>query len=229
MTVLALVAARGGSKGIPRKNIRQIAGKPLIAWTIEAALAAGKVDRVVVSTDDAEIAAVAKSAGADVPFMRPEELAGDNASGIAPVLHAIEMLPEFNAVLLLQPTSPLRNSSDIDAMIGLAFQKNANSVVSMCEVEDHPYWTYAIGEGGLLHRPDGLPDAPRRQDLPARYVLNGAMYYAKAEWLRQSHRLVSEETLGYVMPPERSIDIDGLFDWRVAEIMLSNPTTLEVP
>ena len=112
---LALIPARGGSKGIPRKNIRLIAGKPLIAWTIEAALRSSLLDAVMVTTDDPEIAEVASRAGAQVPFLRPAALAQDDTPGIAPVLHALDMLPGYDAVLLLQPTSPLRNTADIDA------------------------------------------------------------------------------------------------------------------
>ena len=226
LTVVGLITARGGSKGIPRKNIRELGGKPLIAWTIEAALACGGLSRVVVSTDDADIAVVAKAAGAEIPFMRPAHLAEDETPGIAPVLHAMDMLPEAEAILLLQPTSPLRSSADISGLLSMASEKKADSIVSVCTVEDHPFWTYAINDALQLHRPDGLPHVPRRQDLPPRYVLNGAMYFAKADWLRCSGQLICDKTLGYVMPAERSIDIDSLFDWEIAEHLMSSDTCL---
>ena len=124
MKVLGLIPARGKSKGIPRKNIKNLCGKPLIAWTIEESLKSKKLDNVVVSTDDEEIADIAQKYGADVPFMRPAELAGDSTSGIDTVLHAIDELPDFDSVLLLQPTSPLRTSTDIDSIINFAFSKN---------------------------------------------------------------------------------------------------------
>lgn len=222
MKTFAVIPARGGSKGLPRKNILPIAGKPLIAWTIEAALACKRIDRVIVSTDDFEIATIAKQVGAEVPFMRPADLASDDAPGIAPLLHAIDMLPRYHTVLLLQPTSPLRDTCDIEAVLDLSNGQNVFSAVSVCEVEDHPFWTYAIDNGGRLQRADGLPEASRRQDLPPRFVLNGAIYCANIEWLRKGHRLVDTETLAYVMPAERSVDIDSPFDWRFAEMMLKD-------
>ena len=219
MTVLAVIPARGGSKGIPRKNIRLLAGRPLIVWTIDAARAAPGIDRIVVSTDDAEIADVARAAGADVPFMRPEALAQDTTPGLDPVLHALAEVPGHATVVLLQPTSPLRTAADIGACLALAAR--APSVVSLREARDHPWLTYAPGEGGHL-RPlhDGPPPA-RRQDLPVALALNGAVYVADVAWLTHGRRFVGPETLGHVMPPERSVDIDTPFDWTVAEALLA--------
>lgn len=221
---MALIPARGGSKGIPRKNIRRIAGKPLIAWTIEAALRSNKLDAVVVSTDDAEIAAVARQAGATVPFLRPAVLAQDGTPGIDPVLHALATLPGFGAVLLLQPTSPLRSTADIDACLQLALDRQAVSVVSVSEPDTHPYWTYRLGDDLTLRRFVDAPPVSRRQDLPAVFALNGAMYYAQTDWLLQGKRLVAAETLAFVMPPERSVDIDTPLDWRFAELLLKEST-----
>lgn len=220
MTILGLIPARGGSKGIPRKNIKLMAGKPLIVWTIEAAMRCRRLDAVVVSTDDDEIAAVARHAGAQVPFMRPAALAMDTTPGLDPVLHALDSLPGHDAVLLLQPTSPLRSASDIDACLDMALSRDAPSVVSVCQVDSHPLWVFRMdGNDGLQRY---LSDAPpaRRQDLPSAYALNGAMYYARTAWLREHRAFVGPGTLGLAMPPERSVDVDTAFDWRVAEMLL---------
>jgi CMP-N,N'-diacetyllegionaminic acid synthase len=220
VTTFALIPARGGSKGIPRKNIRMIAGKPLIAWTIEAALASDGLDAVIVSTEDEEIAAVSRAAGAEVPFLRPVELAADETPGVDPVLHAIDMLPDHDAVLLLQATSPLRTTADIDGLLALAERTVAPAIVSVCEPEDHPNWMYRMEEGGLLRPAIPAAEIKRRQDLPTLYSLNGAMYFARTEWLRARRSFLGPETLGYPMAPERSIDIDGPLDWRIAEMLL---------
>ena len=167
MKTLGLITARGGSKGIPRKNVRMLAGKPLIAWTIEAALHAGVLDAVVVSTDDEEIAAVAREAGAEVPFIRPPELAKDSTPGLDPVLHALDALPSYDAVLLLQPTSPLRSPDDIRACLRLAAESVAASVVSVCEPQAHPFWTYRLLEDGRLQPMFEGATATRRPTRPS--------------------------------------------------------------
>lgn len=220
LKVVGLIPARGGSKGIPQKNIKLIAGKPLIVWTIEAALRSTLLDAVVVSTDDPEIAKIAHQAGALVPFMRPAELAQDTTPGLAPVLHALDQLPQYGSVLLLQPTSPLRTTDDIDACLGLAAQQHVQSVVSVCEAETHPYWTYRLGEHQTLEPFVSTAPVARRQDLPKIFELNGALYFADAKWLRLNNSFVSAETLGYVMTKSRSIDIDTPLDWKFAELLL---------
>lgn len=217
---LGLIPARGGSKGIPRKNIRPIAGKPLIAWTIEAALRSPALDAVVVSTDDPETAEAAISAGAEVPFMRPADLAQDHTPGIDPVLHALAELPEFDAVLLMQPTSPLRSTADIDDCLDLAWTRGASSVVSVSEPDTHPFWTYQLSGDQTLKRLIDAPPVMRRQQLPSVYALNGAIYYARAEWLMTNRTFVAAETLAFVMPRARSVDIDTLLDWQIAEMLL---------
>ena len=218
---LALIPARGGSKGIPRKNIRSIAGKPLIAWTIEAARAAEGIERVVVSTEDEEIAEVAREWGAESPFMRPAELASDEAPGIAPVLHAVEQLPGHDDLVLLQATSPLRTAAQIDALLAFARESGASSVVSVREVDDHPAWMFYRDANGGLDRYDTTADAARRQDLSELFTLNGAMYWNTAARLRETETLVDEDTLGFVMDTESSVDIDTMLDWRIAELLLS--------
>lgn len=219
--VLALIPARGQSKGLPRKNIRPLGGKPLIVWTIEAALAASGIDAVVVSTEDEEIADIARAAGAQVPFLRPADIAGDHTPSIAAVMHAVELLPEYGRLLLLQPTSPLRTAQDIEGLFRMADETGAPSIVSVCPVEEHPAWMYRRSEHGVLQSFIDGPVAARRQDLPSLYVLNGAMYLAQREWLLSGGALLGPETLGYVMPAERSIDIDTISDWRLAEMALA--------
>lgn len=221
--ILALIPARGGSKGIPRKNVRPIAGKPLIAWTIEAALACEALAAVVVSTEDEEIAEVARAAGAETPFRRPAALATDETPGIGPVQHALQALPHFDAVLLLQPTSPLRTAGDIDGLLQMVKAAGATSAVSVCEVGDHPAWMFSRSGDGRLHPFLSDPRPARRQDMEALVTLNGAMYYADRDQVLVRERLVAEDSLGYVMPVERSIDIDTPFDWHVAEMLLAGP------
>lgn len=220
MKTLALIPARGGSKGIPRKNIKVIAGKPLIVWTIEAALRSSLLSAVVVSTDDPEIADVARRAGAQVPFMRPAELAQDQTPGLDPVLHALDQLPQFDSVLLLQPTSPMRTTADIDACLELALRHNAPSVVSVSEADTHPYWTYRLTDAKTLTRFVDSEPIARRQDLPQALTLNGALYFAEVNWLRSSGSMLGSETLAYVMPRERSVDLDTPLDWKFAELLL---------
>ena len=221
MSILAIIPARGGSKGIPRKNIKPLASKPLIGWTIEAAKQSSCLDRIIVSTEDEEIASVARNLGADVPFMRPAELAADDTPGIAPVLHAISQLTDYDWVLLLQPTSPLRSAEDIDGIWQFCQERGALSAVSVCEVEKHPYWMYQFNAAQRLEPfIKGRPDVTRRQDLLSAYALNGALYLAKTDWLLQRQDFIGPETLGYVMPPERSVDLDTPQDWRWVEFLI---------
>jgi CMP-N,N'-diacetyllegionaminic acid synthase len=220
--ILAVIPARGGSKGIPRKNIREIAGKPLLAWTVEAAKACARISEVVVSTEDAEIAEVALRFGATVPFLRPADLARDDTPGIDPVLHAVEQLSGFDFVVVLQPTSPLRNSAHIDGCLDVAHLNNANSVVSVCEPDAHPLWTFSIDSSGHLRKFVDAPLISRRQDLPSVFVLNGAVYLARISWLKKHRVLVGPDTLPYTMSRESSVDIDSHMDWALAELLLKD-------
>lgn len=214
--MLALITARGGSKGLPGKNVLFAAGKPLVAWTVEAALSAECVDRVVLSSDDDEIMAAARAAGCEVPFRRPVHLASDVATSIDVVLHALDQLPGYEYVVLLQPTSPLRTAADIDAAFKLMIESGAPSCVSVCEADQSPYWMYRVEVGNKLQRllseVDGIT---RRQDLPPVYVLNGAIYIARTDWLRENKSFVGEETVAYLMPKERSLDIDTAQDFEL--------------
>lgn len=220
MKVLGLIPARGGSKGIPRKNIKSIAGKPLIAWTIESALKSALLSAVVVSTDDLEIGEVARRYGAATPFVRPTELAQDDTPGVAPVLHALGQIPDFDAVLLMQPTSPLRTAEDIDACIGFAMEAAAGCVVSVTLSSQHPQWMYRLDAGRRLQPVVAAAHVTRRQDLPPVYSANGALYFARSGWLQHHRTFITAETLGYVMPGDRSIDLDSALDWKLAELLL---------
>ncbi|RNB85225.1 cytidylyltransferase domain-containing protein [Brevibacillus panacihumi] len=220
-SVLAIIPARGGSKGVPRKNIRELAGKPLIAWTIEEAKKSKYIDRLVVSTEDEEIAGVARQCGGEVPFMRPSSLSRDDTPGIDPVLHAVSVLSGFDYVVLLQPTSPLRTSEDIDECLEHCLRQNANACVSVTLTDKSPYWMYELTvESGL--KPVVVSDkpVPRRQDAPNVYVLNGAVYVAKTNWLQQTRSFLDKETVGYVMPKERSIDVDTELDFCILETII---------
>jgi CMP-N,N'-diacetyllegionaminic acid synthase len=220
-SVLALIPARGGSKGLPGKNIRPLKGRPLIGWSIEAALASRYVSRVVVSSDDEEILAVARDQGAETPFRRPASLAGDDTPSMDVVLHALDQLGGFEWIVLLQPTSPLRQAVDIDAAIEQCLNTAAPACVSVCDAPASPWWMFQIGDRGGMRSFLPAEQRPvRRQDLPDLYALNGAVYVAKTEWLRQSLSFLTEETVAHVMPRERSVDIDTLFDFRLAECVL---------
>lgn len=221
---LALIPARGGSKGIPRKNIKPLGGKPLIAWTIESARHSRLLDTIVVSTDDEEIAAVAREYGAQVPYLRDPALARDDTPGIDPVLDALDRLPGFDAVVMLQPTSPLRTGGDIDACIELAERLGAPSAVSVSAPDHHPFWMYRMRADHRLETLIDVPPVPRRQDLPAVYALNGALYYAHTDWLRYHRVFVGADTVAYAMPQERSVDLDTPLDWELAELLLTRIT-----
>lgn len=221
-TILGIIPARGGSKSIPRKNIKSLGGKPLIVWTIEEAKKSGYIDRLILSSEDREIIALVKPYGCEVPFVRPVELAQDDTPGIAPVLHALEALPEkYDYVVLLQPTSPLRKKEDINECIERCIEQNLNSCVSICETEKSPYWMYTLGDTGAMEpviKTNKKYD--RRQDLPKVYAINGAVYVARIEWLICSKSFVGNDTSSYIMPRERSVDIDTEFDFKFAEYLL---------
>ncbi|HEX8920150.1 MAG TPA: acylneuraminate cytidylyltransferase family protein [Pyrinomonadaceae bacterium] len=223
---VGLITARGGSKSIPQKNVKLLAGKPLIAWTIEAALRSQRLSRVIVSTDDEEIARTAREWGADVPFMRPPELAQDDSPHLDVIRHALSWLEskkesELDYLMLLQPTSPLRTTEDIDAAIQLAEEKDADAVVSVCQAQDHPYLSKQITPDGKLldfvEKPQGyLP----RQKLPPAYSLNGAIYLVRRAVLLERDDWYTESTFAYIMPPERSFDIDTPWDLHLVELIL---------
>ncbi len=226
--LLALITARGGSKRLLKKNILKLADKPLIAWTIEASLKSPYIDEVIVSTDDVEIAEISRSYGADVPFIRPPELATENASSIDVLKHAVLTLKNldrhFDYLILLQPTSPLRKATHINEAIQMYVDKKAKVVISVCEVSHPIEWT------GLL--PDDLSmddfflqelHGKRSQDLPQRYRLNGAIFIINIhEFLKHNSIILKEGSYGFIMDREDSVDIDNHIDFKFAEFLIHN-------
>jgi N-acylneuraminate cytidylyltransferase len=222
-TVLAVIPARGGSKGVPRKNIRIVAGKPLIAWTIEESKKSEYIDRTILSSDDEEIITIARQWNCEVPFVRPAELARDHVSGIEPVLHVIETIPEkYDYVVLLQPTSPLRLVGDIDGCIEKCIFQNAAACVTVTTPDKSPYWMYFLDNQGKLN-PIIKQDEPilLRQQLKSVYTLNGAVYVAETGWFLKNNEFISGETVAYPMPKIRSLDVDTELDLKICEILLS--------
>lgn len=223
--IIGIIPARGGSKGLPRKNILPLLGKPLIAWTIEQANSSKYLEKVFVSTDDEEIAKISKNYGAEVPFIRPKELATDDAKGVDVVMHAIEWLEMnnnfYDLIMLLQPTSPLRTTEDIDNTIELLFSKKAKAIISVCEAEHHPSWTNILPPDDCMKnflRPEIMNK--NRQELPIFYRLNGAIYLAYCCYLKTLRSFFGEETYAYKMHRGSSIDIDNDVDFKFAEFLL---------
>jgi CMP-N-acetylneuraminic acid synthetase len=228
MNVLGLITARGGSKGVPRKNVRLLNGRPLLAYTIQSALGAKSIGRLVLSTDDEEIAAIGRSFGADVPFMRPAELALDTTPTLPVVQHALEELStlgeEFAAVCLLQPTNPLRRASDIDACVEILFRSGADSVVSVLPVphEYNPNWVYWRQNGGTLKLSTGESEpTPRRQDLPSAFHRDGSIYVTRTTTILGKKSLYGDRVQGYEIDPRYSVNIDTEDDWKVAEARIA--------
>jgi len=222
---LAIIPARSGSRGVQDKNIRILGGVPLIAHTIRAALASGIFNQIIVSTDSPKIGEISRSFGARIPFMRPEELATDTAGMAAVILHALDFFAEdgtrFDAFTLLQPTSPLRTGDDIREARDLFLAKGANAVVSVCETDHPPAWCNTLppdlSMDGFLGA--GMRDT-RRQDLPVYYRVNGALYLAGCDYYRKYRDWFREGSYAFVMPRERSIDIDTPYDLKLCECLM---------
>lgn len=234
MRVLGLIPARGGSRGVPRKNVRELCGRPLLAYTAEAALAARTLARVVLSTEDDEVAAVGRACGVEVPFRRPAALARDDTAMLPVVQHALAELEaagdRFDAVCLLQPTNPLRQAADVDACVTLLATGAADAVVTVLPVpaEHNPHWVYFASEAGLLRLSTGEPTPiPRRQALPPAYHREGSVYVTRRDVVMHEHSLYGARLLGHLLDPARSVNIDTPDDWRRAEAHLSSPHILE--
>lgn len=225
---VAIITARGGSKGIPGKNLKPMAGRPMIAWTIEVARQAQGLDRVLVSTDDPEIARVCREHGAEVPFLRPAHLATDTATHLAVFDHMMDWLaaeghlPEY--LLLLQPTSPLRIREDIEGGIQLARERRADAVIGVSEIHPHtahPWLAKKLSADGALEPFMVAPtDDLRRQNMPPAYAINGALYVNRTESLRRDRTFFPSGALAYPMPVERSLDVDAPLDFFLAEQLL---------
>jgi len=216
--ILGLIPARGGSKGIPNKNIIELAGKPLINYTIEAALSADKIDDVVVSTDNQTIADIAQSAGAEIPFLRPAEFASDESSAVEVIIHAIDFYAAqdktFDYIVYLQPTSPLRTALDIDNAIKQLLLSDADSLVSVMDVP-HQFGldSLMVEENGFVHAAKTASDTTRRQEKTAFVARNGpAIVITKTSTVKAYNNLYGEKIVAYKMPANRSADIDGIDD-----------------
>ena len=219
--IVAIIPARGGSKGLPRKNIIDLAGKPLIAWTIEAALKSKYITKTIVSSDDEEILNFSKNYGADV-IERPDNLASDTATSESVVDHTIDFLQcngeEFDILVLLQPTSPLRTSIDIDSAFEIMFDNNSTAIISVFETDNKILKSFKYGVNGYI---EGISNNKypfmRRQDLPKTYMPNGAIYIVNIDAFRISRGFMTDRTSCYVMPITRSLDIDTELDLRSIE------------
>ena len=219
-TFLGIVPARGGSKRLPRKNMLDLCGKPLIAWSIEAGLNSKYIDKVVVSSDDDEILNISSNFGAET-IKRPVELASDTATTFDAIKHTIENVEKYDYIVLLQPTSPLRNAKHIDEAIELLEIKNADAVVSVCEMDHSPLWSNTLPEDGNMRsflREEILNK--RSQDLEKYYRLNGAIYICKTEKLLENKSFFLKENIfAYKMDGKNSIDIDEEIDFKIAQVL----------
>lgn len=231
MRVLGIIPARGGSKGVPRKNVKLLCGKPLLAYTAEGALRSQMLSKVVLTTDDDEIAEIGKSLGLEVPFLRPAELAEDTTPTLPVVVHALHQMEErgenFDAICLLQPTNPLRRVEDIDACIQLLQETRADSVISVLRVPDtyNPRWVYWKNDRGELTLCTGEKEpVPRRQDLPAAFCRDGTIYATRTDTVMIKNSLYGQAIHGYEILPEFSSNIDTVDDWKEIEsrINMSN-------
>jgi CMP-N,N'-diacetyllegionaminic acid synthase len=217
--ILAIIPARGGSKGIEKKNITLLAGEPLIKFTIDQAKQSKEISRIVVSTDDTEIANIAIKYGADVPYLRSPDLSNDETPSSDVVFDAIERVPGYETIVMLQPTSPLRLYSDIDAALKVHSENDFNSVVSVRPTNDSPYWTFKEN-GNVITAlfPDELNKG--RQLLQSTYVLNGAIYISSVSKFLLHRSFFTFPLMPYLMPAERSLDIDTQLELEEANRIL---------
>jgi|NitcycUWRSCHO22C_1040316.scaffolds.fasta_scaffold00104_3 N-acylneuraminate cytidylyltransferase len=227
--VVAAIFARGGSKGVPRKNLRALAGKPLIAYAIESALGSEMIDRVIVSTDDQEIASVAKGYGAEVPFMRPAELAGDNAPEWLAWQHAIKMVaadkgaPAIDVFVSVPPTAPLRNVSDIDSCIQTLIESDADIVITVKPAERSPFFNMVkVTPEGYAELAIAPPQKiSRRQDAPVLYDVTTVAYAARPQFVLEASSLFQGKVKVVIVPAERAIDIDTELDFMFADFLIT--------
>lgn len=222
--ILAIIPARGGSKSLPRKNIRLLCGKPLVAHSIETALSSEFIDRVVISTEDEEIARIAEQYGGEV-IERPAELARDDTPSSLVYQHVIEHLERkenfaTDLIVALQPTSPLRIVTDIDGAIQKFLEAGCDSVLSVCEAEHPPYWMYTLDGDRMKILIHGGEEISRRQDAPLVYRINGAVYVTRKQVIMIENKVWGDDTRAYIMPWNRSVDIDTEIDFKLAELLM---------
>lgn len=222
-TVLGIIPARGGSKGVPRKNIREAGGKPLIAWTIEEAKKSRYIDRLILSSEDEEIMETAKKFECEVPFTRPLEISGDDVSAAVVALHAAKTLKGYDYVVLLQPTSPFRTAEDIDACVERCVNSHAKASISVTRPDKSPYWMFTIDENNFLHP---ILDAKymkiQRQKLLETFSPNGAIFVAETSSFLECKSFITDKTVAYEMSKEKSLDIDTKLDFMILNLMLKN-------
>tara|TARA_Y100000589_G_C27187143_1_gene643169 strand:- start:2551 stop:3234 length:684 start_codon:yes stop_codon:yes gene_type:complete len=220
MSCIALIPARSGSKGVPRKNIKLFNGKPLIYWSIKNALNNKNIERVIISTDSSEIAEIAESFSAEVPFLRPLHLAQDNTPGIETVKHLLKELPCAKDILLLQPTSPLRRRIDIDNIFALRSKYGTDSAISLTPCSVHPNLIHQLNQSNNIEPLIKNSIIENRQSMERYYTVNGALYLSTRESIEKYNSLITPNTVGYVMPEQYSVDIDTPLDWEIAEYLM---------
>lgn len=229
MKILGIIPARGGSKGVPGKNIKKLGGKPLLQYTSDIALKCRSLTKVILSSDDDEIISVAKKLGIEVPFKRPSNLASDSAPTLPLIKHALEFYKEqgivFDAVCLLQVTSPFRTLVSLEEAIEKFIQKNTDSLVSVREVphEFNPHWTFKMDENEHLKISTGEGSIiTRRQDLPTSYHRDGSIYITKSEVILDKNSLYGNSICSILSPQQNYVNIDSIEDWKQAELMVKN-------
>jgi len=226
LNILCTICARGGSKGIPRKNIKKLNGKPLIYYTINQAIKWGKANKIIVSTEDEEIANISRKYGAEVPFLRPKELATDEAGKLDVIKHAVRYYEDlgesFDIILDLDPTAPLRSLSDLDNAMNLFLKNNPNNLYSVCEARKNPYFNMVeLDNSFRSHICKKLDkDVLSRQTAPKVYEMNASIYIYEKNFLLQTNTIHSDNTIVYIMPLERSIDIDSEIDFYFIEYLI---------
>jgi len=222
-TFLAIIPARGGSKRLPRKNVLDLAGKPLITWTIQAGLKSKYIDKVIVTSDDEKILDIAKFFYAET-IKRPDELASDTATTFDAIKHVIENIEKYDYVVLLQPTSPLRNEKHLDEAIELLMSKKADAVISVCKMDHSPLWSNVLPEDGSIVNflKDDIKNK-RSQDLPSYYRLNGAIYICRTDVLLDEETFfINDNIFAYQMERKSSVDVDNNIDFELARILKEN-------
>tara|TARA_B100001142_G_C14177389_1_gene594754 strand:- start:141 stop:824 length:684 start_codon:yes stop_codon:yes gene_type:complete len=222
-TVFALIPARGGSKGLVGKNIAVVGGRPMIAWSIIAAKGSKYIDRTIISSDDNKIIAAGKNCGGEAPFIRPAELATDTSLTEDVIIHALDQMTEiFDYLVLLQPTSPLRETRDIDAAIEKCHELGAPACISGCESSKSPYLMYHLNKAQkLIPIIEHKNIRNRRQDFPEVFTPNGAVFVAKVPWFRKNLTFYGSDTIAYKMPKERSVDVDTILDLTLVKALLN--------
>ena len=225
MNVVSIIPARGGSKGIPRKNIKLLNKNPVISYSIEASNSCGLINNTIVSTEDDEISKISNEWGANI-IKRPDELAEDTSSSIDVILHVLDYLEDNDSLpdlfVLLQPTSPLRTSEDIENSINLFLESDCDSLVSVCKLNHQSLLNFSLNDDYLVQNNNENFFNCRRQDLPTYYELNGAIYITTPEYIRKNKSFYGDKTIPYIMPKERSVDLDTFFDFKLVEFLLKD-------